>query len=157
MDETFTIKNYCLGCYAFQGEHTGEHIAQKINESLEYWDLNDLAIPIYAVTDNGKNVTSAINMCKQLTGLRCFAHTLQLVLVDAKKGTSGMSELVTKARKIVGHYRHSSTATERLHTLQNEMGKEPLKLIQDVETRWNSEYLMLSRLSERLSFFRQNR
>ncbi|XP_054276698.1 E3 SUMO-protein ligase ZBED1-like [Macrosteles quadrilineatus] len=57
-----------------------------------------------------------------------------------------MADLVAKARKIVGHYKHSSTASERLHQIQEEMGKEVLNLIQDVETRWNSEYLMLNRL-----------
>ncbi|KAH8024833.1 hypothetical protein HPB51_001466 [Rhipicephalus microplus] len=53
-----------------------------------------------------------------------------------------------KARHIVGHYKHSSSAQKRLDEYQKKMGKDPLRLVQDVDTRWNSQYLMLSRLLE---------
>lgn len=51
-----------------------------------------------------------------------------------------------KARHTVGHYKHSLSVQKRLDEYQKRMGKDPLRLVQDVETRWNSEYLMLSRL-----------
>lgn len=46
----------------------------------------------------------------------------------------------------MGHYKHSSSAQKRLDEYQKKMGKDPLRLVQDVDTRWNSQYLMLSRL-----------
>lgn len=46
----------------------------------------------------------------------------------------------------MAHFKTSTTARERLLMLQNHMGKPSLKLIQEVETRWNSTYAMLERL-----------
>lgn len=86
MDEEFTIQNYCLGCYTFIGEHSGENISQKINSCLVDWDLNDLSVPLYSITDNAKNIALAMSLCRpKVTPLKCFAHTLQLALGDAKK------------------------------------------------------------------------
>lgn len=52
------------------------------------------------------------------------------------------------SRKLVGHFKHSSSATSRLHDIQKEIGLPVHQLLQDVATRWNSSYLMLNRLSE---------
>lgn len=51
-----------------------------------------------------------------------------------------------KCRAIVGHYKHSAKATASLQDCQRQLELPTLKLIQDVETRWNSEHDMLSHL-----------
>ncbi|KAH9360763.1 hypothetical protein HPB48_018218 [Haemaphysalis longicornis] len=54
--------------------------------------------------------------------------------------------LLEKCRAIVGHYKHSAKATASLQDCQRQLELATLKLIQDVETRWNSEHDMLPRL-----------
>jgi hypothetical protein len=53
-----------------------------------------------------------------------------------------------KCRHIVGRFKHSALAAEKLSTMQQQMNVVPLKVKQDVATRWNSTYIMLQRLSE---------
>nr|CAD7452334.1 unnamed protein product [Timema tahoe] len=76
----------------------------------------------------------------------CFAHSLQLAIHDAKAECPGVCTLLTKAKAIVGHYSRSPSARKRLHSVMEEMGLPVLELIQFVDTRWSSEYNMLSRL-----------
>nr|KAI8768910.1 zinc finger BED domain-containing protein 4-like [Biomphalaria glabrata] len=56
--------------------------------------------------------------------------------------------MIIAARKIVCHFKHSSSASDRLHNLQSELDLPQHQLIQDVTTRWNSTFLMLKRLLE---------
>ena len=61
--------------------------------------------------------------------------------------------LIAKARQTVGPFNHSSTACEKLKNIQVTLGSSDLMqktflLVQDVETRWNSTYLMLKRLEK---------
>ena len=51
-------------------------------------------------------------------------------------------------RKIVSHFHKSSKATEELRQIQTLLNLPQHKLIQDVETRWNSSYYMLKRIIE---------
>ncbi|XP_025418959.1 zinc finger BED domain-containing protein 4-like, partial [Sipha flava] len=51
-----------------------------------------------------------------------------------------------KCRTLVGHFKHSVFASEKLKELQTQMGLPVLKVIQDVSTRWNSSIHMLDRL-----------
>ncbi|KAG0420885.1 hypothetical protein HPB47_003201 [Ixodes persulcatus] len=78
--------------------------------------------------------------------LQCLGHTFQLAIKAAKEETPAVSLLCKKARAIVGHYKHSAQATRRLKDCQERMELPSTSLIQDVETRWNSEHAMLSRL-----------
>jgi hypothetical protein len=59
-------------------------------------------------------------------------------------------DLLAKARRIVGHFNHSSKACTEFKLLQQQQNENtPLLLVQDVPTRWNSAYLMLERLQKR--------
>ena len=59
-----------------------------------------------------------------------------------------VSDVVSMSRKIVGHFKHSSSATGRLKELQVELGLPDQQLIQDISTRWNSTFYILQRLCE---------
>ncbi|KAH9360449.1 hypothetical protein HPB48_013424 [Haemaphysalis longicornis] len=82
------------------------------------------------------------------TPLQCLANTLQLAAKDSKEETPAVSVLCKKVQAIVGHYKHSAQATRRLEDGQTHMDLPNASLIQDVDTHWNSEHAMLSRLVE---------
>jgi len=87
----------------------------------------------------------------QLLHLRhvpCFAHNLNLIVKKALDQTPVINEIRQKARKIVGLFRSSCKAKDKLVEMQSLMGRPSLKMIQKVETRWNSTFDMLQRLYE---------
>jgi hypothetical protein len=53
---------------------------------------------------------------------------------------------LANCRNIVTYFHKSSQALELLHTTQANMEEPKLGLIQDVQNRWSSSYLMLQRL-----------
>jgi len=53
----------------------------------------------------------------------------------------------------VSHYNHSNLSTERLNQTQKRLNLPNHRLIQMVETRWNSVYLMLQRILEQKEAF----
>jgi len=77
-----------------------------------------------------------------------FIHTLQLIIKDLLFSENNISVLIAKTRQTVRHFNHSSTACKKLKNIQITLGssdsmQKTLLLVQDVETRWNSTYLML--------------
>lgn len=59
-----------------------------------------------------------------------------------------MAKVVCQCRKLVGHFKHSTTLTAEMHKRQKLLGEPEHVLIQDVPTRWNSTYEMMDRLVE---------
>ncbi|XP_075982177.1 E3 SUMO-protein ligase ZBED1-like [Anticarsia gemmatalis] len=90
----------------------------------------------------------------------CVAHTLNLAIGDCMKDDGGaddnpesvnapkLQELLSKCRTIVSHFKHSDKSSYKLREMQKQMELPELKVIQDIATRWNSQYYMLSRLLE---------
>ncbi|GBP93767.1 Zinc finger BED domain-containing protein 4 [Eumeta japonica] len=59
-----------------------------------------------------------------------------------------MAQILVKSRRIVTHFNHSNRAQSKLRDLQQELNLSYHQLVQDVCTRWNSIYYMISRLFE---------
>ncbi|CAG2240412.1 unnamed protein product [Mytilus edulis] len=59
-----------------------------------------------------------------------------------------IAKLTSRARKLVGHFKHSTTITAEMRKRQKLFGLRQNELIQDVVTRWNSTQLMIERLCE---------
>ena len=58
-----------------------------------------------------------------------------------------ISKALAHARMLVGRFSHSTKAVEALKKQQEKMGEiNSLLLIQDVQTRWNSQFLLISPL-----------
>jgi len=57
-------------------------------------------------------------------------------------------DLLAKARKLVGHYKHSNITLQSLLRIEEQLGIPPKRLIPDEPTRWNTTFYMLQRLVE---------
>lgn len=107
-------------------------------------------VHVCMVTDNGRNIHAAVHQM-EWTQLQCMVHLVQhldvqLVIKDAREVTPAVSLLCKKAWAIVGHYKHNTQATWWLKNTQKCMEPPSTSLVQDVDTRWNSEHAMLSQL-----------
>ncbi|XP_067369733.1 zinc finger BED domain-containing protein 4-like [Channa argus] len=102
---------------------------------------------IAVITDNGANVASAVHKAGW-THYPCFAHTLNLVVKDAIKAVPQVVNLLQKCSNIVSFFHHSTKATQKLADIQKQLNKPEHKLVQSVETRWNSPFYMLDRFLE---------
>jgi hypothetical protein len=99
------------------------------------------------VRDNAANMKMAMRLTG-VTDIGCVSHTLQLVLHDALFTQTSVEAVVKKARMIVTHFKHNEQACRHLVERMQTVKSPEHSLLQDIETRWNSTYLMLERLVE---------
>ena len=97
--------------------------------------------------DNGSNFVAGLRDAG-IPNIPCLAHTLLLVVKDGCLAQPAVVDLTAKARKLVGHYKHSNIALQSLLKIQEQLGLSPKRLIQDEPTRWNTTFYMLQRLLE---------
>jgi hypothetical protein len=144
LGSNFILNSVLLDCVLIEGSHTSEHLAEEIRKIIVEYEISNKVLVI--VTDNANNVVSAVKKELKLNHWPCFGHTLNLIVQDALKK---VSPLIDKCKQIVTYFKRSNAATEILVKYQRNSGsKDPKKLIQDVCTRWNSTYFMLSRFVE---------
>lgn len=125
---------YVLCTQAMPESHTGVNLASKIKAVLNKFHL--ISKVEVCVHDNARNMECAGALCPELSDLGCFVHTLQLCLKPFLK-TQTLSKLLAKYKKLVGHFKHSTTTAVELHKCQNMLDVPKHELIQDVSIRWN--------------------
>ena len=104
------------------------------------------------VLDGGGNVKKA---CKLLNipSHTCFAHDLQrcilyaLGLAGKESQNPTLKSVIGKAKKLTSAVHHSTQLTKAIDTVRTKRGEKPLKLVQDVPTRWNSTHAMCKSLN----------
>ncbi|KAF0742811.1 zinc finger BED domain-containing protein 4-like, partial [Aphis craccivora] len=144
-----TIESACLttDCWTSRNNESFMAITVHFINSefviLLSWNLNDKIT--FAVSDNARNIKNALNLLS-LKHMGCFAHTLNLIVQSVLVLEDG---LIDRVKSIVSHFRKSTVANNVFKTYQINNGiKEPKKLIQDIQTRWNSTYYMINRFVE---------
>ena len=143
------LKSVALGCLLVDERHTAENVASFFEEFVATWNITDKICCI--VTDNARNMVAAIGRT-DYSHIPCIAHCLQLSILAGLKAADS-SPLLAKCRHLVGHFKHSSANMSELKRSHSSV-HQPIenvifhKLQQDVATRWNSTYMMLTRLLE---------
>ena len=151
---TFNHSVVVIGVVESTESHKEELIVNKINDIISsfeipgYENLNDL---LYAIShDNCPKIVKGIRDYTSALSTRCGCHTIQLTPCHIfNRGTSKnahenfilhASEIVQKARKIVGHFHHSAEANHNLKCISAGINEPETDLIQDNETRWDSTH-----------------
>ena len=99
----------------------------------------------------------------EITNLSCFAHDMHNVFGYAyKRASPEITELRNKLSELVTYVKRSNNAKEFLFECQKQVGfEENIMLINQVDTRWNTFYEMLSRILDMKSalalFFQDDR
>ena len=132
-----------LETVSFSASHTAENIAKELGRVADEWSIKAKISCI--VTDNASNRIAAV----RLLGWRhlpCFAHTLNLIVKEGMKSDAGIIDAQKKCKTVVSFFHHSVKATEKLKEVQVQLKFPVQKLINDVDTRWNSTYYMMERI-----------
>ncbi|XP_077086696.1 uncharacterized protein LOC143738592 [Siphateles boraxobius] len=132
-----------LGVQHFPKSHTAENLATGHIKLMEEWGIKDKVKCL--VTDAAANMIACVRSLNVRHAV-CIAHALNLIVGKSFDDISSFNDIRTKCRKLVTYFRTSTTAKERLAQVQEQMGRPVLKMIIEVETRWNSTYNMLGRL-----------
>ena len=127
-------------------QHTADNISELLTTITDDWNISSKVHAV--ITDNGANMVSAVR--KTLwKHIPCFSHTLKLVVKDSIKAETGLVSILEKCGAIVRFFHHSTKASHKLKERQSQMQLPEHRLIQAVETRWNSVFYMLERLYEK--------
>lgn len=134
----------------FSGSHTAAALADYSKSVLERFGLPSEQVA--SIThDEAANMVAAGRRLSATEGWSsnvCMAHLMQTAIRHALEDSRAIDKLLAHCRRLVGHFRHSCLATEALTSRQVQLNREkaPLKVVQDVCTRWNSSFYMLRRL-----------
>jgi len=135
VDSNFSLQSILISCSSFYENHTAINLSEQIQKTIDEWQLEG-KIEL-AVSDNATDIKNALGSL-QLKHLGCFAHTLNLVVQSA---LTLENELIDKVKTIVTYFRRSTVANNKLKIYQINNGiDKPKKLLQDVQTWWNSTY-----------------
>ena len=127
--------------------HTAANLAEVLSSAVTYWDLKRMGKNPSITTDNASNIVNGVRDANLYPHVRCFAHTINLATQRGLK-VAQMDRLLGRVHRIVSFFHRSAVASATLKGKQTMLSIPEHKLIQDVSTRWNSSYEMLSRYLE---------
>ncbi|KAK0154801.1 Zinc finger BED domain-containing protein 1 [Merluccius polli] len=145
IDENWQMQAYVLETCRFSGQHIADNISSELKRITDEWGISDKVQAV--ITDNGANMVAAVHRAGW-KHYPCFAHTLNLVVKDSIKALPGLLDIQHKCSAIVTFFHHSTRAADKLKEIQKQQNFPEHKLIQSVETRWNSVFYMFERLHE---------
>lgn len=129
-----------IECINYNKKCTSEELANLLMATAKKWNIENKISA--AVTDNAPNIVNAIRINKW-QHVPCFAHILNISIQHA---LNNIKQIMSKIKNIVEFFKQSSAALHKLQNIQKQSGFEPLKLIQECKTRWNSAFKMMEKI-----------
>ena len=117
-----------MSSYQYVTEITGNFIG---------WD------EVFAFTHDTESTMLACGRLSGRVSVGCCAHVLQLCVMDAVKEPK-VAQMLSMARKVEDYFRNTPTAARALAAQQ----LEERRILVENQTRWDSEFISLSRLHE---------
>lgn len=150
IDENWVLHKRIINFCPLAG-HSGHLIGRGVEKCLIDWGLKKI---MTVTVDNASSNDLAVDYLRRrlnhwessiLDGkflhIRCVAHIFNLVVKD---GLKDMDSSIVKVRTIVKYVRSSPARLQKFKSCVEEEKIESKSLVcLDVETRWNSTYLML--------------
>jgi hypothetical protein len=130
-----------------EDSHTSGYLKDIVEEVLSNFKI--LYKTNFCIHDNGANMC-LLSTLLGLTDIRCSAHTWDLIIKESLKVVE-LKDLINKCRKIVGHFKHSSTAQISLEKHQQKLVLVKSTLKQYSETRWVTLFNMFDSINNKLS------
>ncbi len=145
INTSWKMQSFVLETFNLCASHTAENIAATLKRVADEWNITEKIVAL--VTDNAANVVAAARILGW-KHIPCFAHTLNLIVQAAISADTPLAHLKKKCKDIVTFFHHSAKATDKLREIQKQLGIPEAKLMQEVETRWNSTFYMFKRIIE---------
>ena len=145
IDKDWKLQCFCLDTVPLFSDHTGQNIADAIQDILLNWNLE--ADNLITTTDNGSNFIAAFHNILEWPRLSCFGHNLDLA-INKSLNVSRIQRVVGRCHSLLEVFGRSWKKTRDLRQKQQELNLKHHKLISDVATRWGSTYLMMERILE---------
>lgn len=164
LDDKMSMKNVILDFRFLPYPHNAISIKKFLMQTIESFDIERKLIGITSDNDSAnisgiESLLGDLNQRLNLTGaakiihIRCMAHIIDLGVKEALKQ---LKFSLLPIEEIITAITSSTKRMERFAQIQQQLvdenedeswptQKEPLKLIQDIETRWNSKCLSLNR------------
>ena len=150
LTELFDKRSSVLHVQPLQESHTGEYLGVIYKRMLDHWEISIDKVHL-VLRDNAANMVKAMREVS-LPSLRCFAHSLQLVVEDGVLSQRAVTDVLATCGTVVGHFKHSSVAYSHLRSIQDHLEVPQHRLQQDVRTRWNSSlYMVKSVIEQKMS------
>ena len=146
VNDDWKMVTLALSCSKKQGSTKGEDLAASIEAMVETHGLTGHVV--VGNTDCEPSMAKAGHILTEksvLMHVGCTCHRIECVTALVFDGP-GVKKSMALAHAVVTRYTKSSQAAERLRELCGIVGIIPLRVIQDVETRWWSTQSMAERL-----------
>ena len=145
VSDDWELKSVVLNTTRLTDSHTSENLAEVLMRITDHWEITDKVH--CCVSDSAANIKRAIHL-NQWNHLPCLAHTINLIVAAAIHHDEELVSLLDRVKKVVSFFHHSTKAMDTLCLNQTRLDLPDRKLVQQVDTRWNSTYYMVERYLE---------
>lgn len=164
LDQNMKMKNLVLDFKYMPYPHDSNSIKKFLVDVLKLFDLENKLVSITSDNDSANisgigSLLDELNQRLNLQGaakiihIRCMAHIIDLAIKEAIKQ---LKVILLPIEEVISTITSSTKRMERFAQIQQQLAEEnridswqplvePLKLIQDIDTRWNSKFLALDR------------
>ncbi|XP_074551526.1 E3 SUMO-protein ligase ZBED1-like [Halichoeres trimaculatus] len=139
------LKTACLQTSYFPQDHTGEHIAEALQDAIASWKLREKHL-VAITTDNGSNIVKAVELNEWLR-MQCFGHRLHLAIGHGMSDKR-VTRAISLCKRIVSCFSYSWKKRRHLAEVQIQLGLPSHQLITESATRWGSRQQMIERVLE---------